>query len=112
RPVTHVQMWRLAAWVVSAFIYTAHICYERFRLGNSHARAALHAALGAAIGAFGLAVNANLHAMHLGTPTLHRVLLALSIVLWPLIIAIPVFCVAVPLSWLLTRVVPVRKLGE
>src|SRR5262245_57917121 len=74
-PVTHAQMWRLAAWVVSAFIYTAHICYERFRLGNSHARAALHAALGAAIGAFALAVNANLHAMHVGTPSRHRMLL-------------------------------------
>src|SRR6266851_3530728 len=36
-PVTHVQAWRLAAWVVSAIGYAAHIAYERFRLQNSPA---------------------------------------------------------------------------
>src|SRR4051794_39307787 len=76
-PATHSQMWRLAAWAISAVLFTAHICYERFRLGNSHPRAALHVALAAALGAFGLAVGANIHAHHIGTPTQHRLLLML-----------------------------------
>src|SRR6266566_4690054 len=31
-PATHMQAWRLAAWVVSAMGYAVHIAYERFRL--------------------------------------------------------------------------------
>ena len=51
-PAAHAQLWRLAAWVVSAVAYAAHICYERFRLENSHRRTALHVASAAALGAF------------------------------------------------------------
>src|SRR5436190_17123202 len=60
-PSNQVRMWRLAAWVVSAAVYAAHIGYEHFRLGNRPRATALHAALAVAVGAFGLAVAANFH---------------------------------------------------
>lgn len=104
-PSAHAKTWRLAAWVASAILYAAHICYERFRLGNSHPRVALHVALAAAAGAFGLAVNANIHALHIGTSADHRLLLMLSLALWPLITGVPALCVALATSWILTRVV-------
>jgi len=102
-PAAHGQFWRLAAWAVSAVAYAAHIYYERFVLGNSHRRAALHVALGAALGAFGLAVSANIHALHIGTAAQHRLLLVLSLAIWPLITAAPAFCVALVVSWAATR---------
>ena len=40
-PAAHVQAWRLAAWVVSAIGYAAHIAYERFRLRNAPSASAL-----------------------------------------------------------------------
>lgn len=104
-PAAHAQMWRLAAWAVSAVFYGGHICYERFRRGSSHPRAAWHVALAAGLGAFGLAVGANIHAYHIGSPVHHRLLLMLSLALWPLITAVPAFCIALVASWVLTRVV-------
>ena len=71
-PVTHVQAWRLAAWVVSAIGYAAHIAYERFRLQNSPGSAALHVAFAVALGAFGLAVGANIHSLSAGSTNQHR----------------------------------------
>src|SRR5689334_20339278 len=55
--------WRLAAWVASAVIYATHIAYEHFRLHNSPRAIALHVATAVAIGAFGLAVMATVHAL-------------------------------------------------
>ena len=69
-PAGHVKVWRLAAWVVSAVAYAAHICYERFRLRNSPPSAALHVALAVALGAFGLAVSANIHSLRLASSLL------------------------------------------
>src|SRR2546423_15651484 len=60
-PSNQVRLWRLAAWVISAAVYAAHIGYEKFRLGNSPRATALHTALAVAVGAFGLAVAANVH---------------------------------------------------
>src|SRR5438552_1442255 len=54
--------WRLAAWLTSAVAFGAHIWYEQFRLRNSTIATAVHASLAAALGAFALAVAANLHA--------------------------------------------------
>jgi hypothetical protein len=51
--------WRLAAWLTSAALYAAHIVYEHFKLGNSPLSTALHVALAVGIGAFGLAVAAD-----------------------------------------------------
>src|SRR5436190_1148960 len=93
-PATHLQAWRLAAWVVSAIGFAAHIAYERFRLRNSPSAAALHVAVAVALGAFGLAVGANIHSLFIVSSNQHRWLLLLALLLWPLITAIPAFVVA------------------
>ena len=102
-PAGHVKAWRLAAWVVSAVAYGAHICYERFRLRNSPRLAALHVALAVALGAFGLAVGANIHSLSVGSTNEHRRLLLLALGLWPIITAMPAFLVALGASWILAR---------
>jgi hypothetical protein len=102
-PTTNARMWRLTTWAVSAVVFATHIAFENSRPGNSHARAALHVALAAALGAFGLAVGANVHALQIGSSGRHRVLLMLSLVLWPLITGVPAFCVALAGSWILAR---------
>ena len=102
-PATHVQAWRLAAWVVSAIAYAAHIAYEHFRLRNSSLSAALHVALAVALGAFGLAVGANIHSLSTGSTDQHRQLLLLSLAIWPLITALPALLVALGISAVLAR---------
>ncbi len=92
-PATHVQAWRLAAWGVSAIGYAAHIAYERFRLRNSPGSAALHVTFAVALGAFGLAVGANIHSLASGSNH-HRQLLLLALGIWPVITALPAFLVA------------------
>jgi hypothetical protein len=108
-PSTHAHMWRLAAWAVAAVVYTAHICYERLLLWTSHPRLALRVASAAALGAFGLAVAANIHAHQIGSSGQHRLLLMLSLALWPLITGVPAFFVALATSWVLTYVVRSRN---
>jgi hypothetical protein len=103
-PTSDVRAWRLAAWAVSAVGYAAHIAYERFRLRNSPASAALHVALAAALGAFGLAVGANVHSLFAGSVNRHRQLLLLSLAIWPVITALPAFLVALGASVVLRRV--------
>lgn len=94
-PTSHAHVWRLAAWGVSALGFAAHIAYERLRLRNSPpAASALHAAVGAALGAFGLAVGANIHSLSAGSTHEHRRLLLLALVIWPVITAVPAFLVA------------------
>lgn len=106
-PATHVRAWRVAAWLVSAAGYTAHIAYEHFRLKNSPRSAALHVAFAVALGAFGLAVGANLHSLSTGSTVQHRQLLLLSLGIWPLMTALPAYLVAVG-----TGVVLARTLGN
>ena len=102
-PATHVQAWRLAAWVVSAAGYAAHIAHERFRRQNSPGVAALHVAFAVALGAFGLAVGANIHSLSIGSTNEHRRLLLLALGLWPVITALPAFLIALGASWVLAR---------
>lgn len=102
-PNTHVKAWRLAAWVVSATGYAAHIAYERVRLQNSPGSAALHVAVAVAIGACGLAVGANIHSLSTGSTNQHRQLLLLSLGIWPVMTALPAFLVALGTSVVLTR---------
>src|SRR5881398_3186301 len=106
-PANHVKVWRLAAWVVSAVAYAVHICYERFRLRNSPRLAALHVAFAVALGAFGLAVGANIHSLSAGS-TQHRHLLLLSLGIWPVITALPAFLVAFGTNMVLARVLGSR----
>ncbi len=106
-PATHVHAWRLAAWVVSAIGYAAHIAYERYRLQNSPGSAALHVAFAVALGAFGLAVGANIHSLSTGSTTQHRQLLLFSLGIWPVMTALPAFVVALG-----TNIVLARGLGS
>lgn len=85
-------MWRLAAWLICAVAFAIHICLALFRFENSPRRTALQAAAAVAIGAFGLAVAANIHSLTVGTG--NQRLLALALVLWPLITGVPAFVVA------------------
>jgi hypothetical protein len=91
-----VQMrvaWRWAAWLVSAALFGAQILYEQIRLRNSPKIAALHVSAAAALGAFGLAAAANVHA-YVASAHEHALMLALSLAIWPLMTALPAFVVA------------------
>jgi len=102
-PAAHVQAWRLAAWAVSAIGYAAHIAYERFRLRNAPGPAALHVAFAVALGAFGLAVGANIHSLSSGSTSQHRQLLLLALGIWPVMTALPAYLVAFGTSAVLAR---------
>src|SRR5262245_41366550 len=94
--VPSVSFWRLAAWMVSAVLYAAHIGYEHFRIRSSPRSAALHVAFGAAVGAFGLAVSAVVRSLLSGTGNLR--LLRTALLIWPLITGVPAFGVALVLT--------------
>jgi hypothetical protein len=94
--------WRWAAWVLSAAIFGLHILYERARGRSSPRVTALHASSAAALGAFGLAAAANVHAHTVGARE-HALALALSLAIWPIITALPAFVVALTVSVLFDR---------
>jgi len=102
-PQTHSQFWRLAAWGLSGVILAWHVAYERFRQQNSPLTAAWHVAAGAAIGGFGLAIGANVHSMIVANPSPNLRMLRLSLAIWPVVLAIPSFLVALVLSAVLAR---------
>jgi hypothetical protein len=95
--------WRWAAWIVSGTLFGAHILYEQVRLSTSPKFAALHASAAAAVGAFGLAVAANVHAYFVSAHE-HALMLALSLAIWPLMTALPAFVVALVAALLFARV--------
>ena len=95
-------VWRLAAWVVSAAVFAAHIGYEHFRLGSSPRVTACHAATAVALGAFLLAVAATVHAATVASHAPY-VRFALALVVWPLVTALPAFLVALVVAALLAR---------
>jgi len=102
RAATHpmVVAWRLAAWGVSAAAFATHIVYEQVRLRTSLPTTALHAALGAALGAFGLAVAMNVHARAVDSS---RNLRVLALALWPSMTAAAAFVVALAAAAVLAR---------
>jgi hypothetical protein len=99
--------WRLAAWVISAVAFGIHIGLEHFRLQSSLCRIALHVAAAVALGGFGLAVAANIHALTAGTG--NQGLLALALVIWPIMTGLPAFVVALGVAAVLARVLPNDK---
>jgi hypothetical protein len=101
QPAAHLQAWRRAAWLVSAIGYAAHIVYERFRLRSPPVSSALHVAFAVALGAFGLAVAANIHSLSSGSTSQHRQLLLLALGIWPVVTALPAFLVALGINALL-----------
>lgn len=104
-PSSHVRAWRLAAWAVSALGYGLHIAFERFGLRNSPGSAALHVAFAAALGAFGLAVVANVHSLSYETTHHHRQLLLLALAVWPAVTGVPAAIVAFGVNIVLARAV-------
>ena len=102
----HVRVWRLAAWVASAVVAAAHIWYEQYRLGSAPRPTALHAAGAVALGAFGLALAANVHWLVAGTHGQRPPLLALPV--WPVVTAVPAFLAALAIAAVLARFGRVR----
>ena len=94
--------WRRAAWVVSAIAFGAHIVYDQVRLHGSLTLTALRVSSAAGLGAFGLAVAANIHAQTV-PPDQRPHNLLLSLALWPVITAVPAFIVALISAMLLDR---------
>ena len=92
--------WRWAAWVVSAIVFGGHIVYEQVVHRGGRRVTAFCAASGAALGGFGLAVAANVHATSIG----HRpAILVWSLLIWPVLIGLPAFVVALVAADLLAR---------
>ena len=94
--------WRWAAWALSAVVFGAHILYERARASSSPRITALHAASAAALGAFGLAIAANVYTYTVGARE-HALALALSLAIWPIMTALPAFVVALVAAVLVDR---------
>ena len=97
----HVRLWRLAAWMASAAVAAVQIGYEYYRLGGSPRPTALHAAGAVALGAFGLALAANIQWLFAATHGRRSPLIAL--VAWPVITALPAFLIALGVAALLAR---------
>src|SRR5919108_250324 len=85
--------------VASAAVGAAHIGYEHYRLGSSPRRTALHAAGAVALGAFGMALAANVNWLLAGPPGQRAPLLALPV--WPVITAVPAFLAALAVATVL-----------
>ena len=98
-----VIAWRWGAWFVSALVFGAHIAYEQVWLRTSPKITALHVSSAAALGAFGLAIAANVYAQTV-QPHQHSLILVLSLAIWPVAIAVPAFVVALVSAILLARV--------
>lgn len=84
--------WRLAAWLVSAAAFAAHLGYEHFRLRSSPSRAALHVSVAVALGAFFLAVWVNIQ--HWGASSHQSPLAPWALVVFPAVTGVPAFVVA------------------
>jgi len=97
-------IWRLAAWLTCAVAFAIHIGLEHFRFRNVPHRTALHASMSVALGAFGLAAAANIHARMAGSG--NQRLLALALAIWPIITAVPAFVFALVTAAVLARLRP------
>src|SRR5882724_11446672 len=86
------ETWNRLAFVASAIAFALHIGYEHFRLRNSPLITASHVSIAVALGAFALALNANVHGLRVGSS--NQRLLAFALVAWPAITAVPAFVVA------------------
>jgi uncharacterized protein (DUF486 family) len=88
--------WNRLGFVASAVAFALHIGYEHFRLRSSPLKTAAHVSIAVALGAFALALKANVHGYRVGTS--NQRLLALALVAWPAITAVPAFVVALVLA--------------
>src|SRR5258706_10967692 len=86
------ETWNRLGFVASAMAFALHIGYEHFRLRNSPLITASHVSIAVALGAFALAVSANVHGYIVGSS--NKRLLTLALVAWPALTAVPAFAVA------------------
>jgi hypothetical protein len=100
---TSVKVWRAAAWLLSAAVFTVHFAIVRGR----HARRfqlAGQIALAVALGALGVAVLGPVRS-HWTEPSRLKLAL-LSLVAWPVLTGVPAFTVALIGSLVLDRQLP------
>lgn len=100
-PGEHAHAWRIAAWLVSAVVYAAHIGFEHFRLRNSPRVTAAHVALAVAIGAMALAFAGMIHSLSRSSTI--RPVWFLALVIWPVATALPAFLGALVAAAVLPR---------
>jgi hypothetical protein len=86
------ETWNRLAFLASGIAFAVHIAYEHFRLGNSPRVTASHASIAVALGAFALALKANIH--DLGSASGYRPRMLIALVAWPLVTGVPAFIVA------------------
>jgi len=86
------EIWNRLGFVASAAAFALHIGYEHFRLRNSPLITASHVSIAVALGAFALALSANVHGYRVGSS--NQRLLAFALIAWPAITAVPAFLVA------------------
>jgi hypothetical protein len=84
--------WNRLGFLICAVAFAVHIAYEHFRLCNSPRTTASHVSAAVALGAFALAVAANIHGHWVASS--QRRSLAFALVAWPLITGVPAFVVA------------------
>lgn len=94
-------IWRLSAWVIAAMVFGIHIGVEQLAFRSSPLRTALHVSASVSLGAFALAVAANIHALRAGAG--NQRLLALALVIWPIITGVPAFIVALVAAAVVAR---------
>ena len=89
--------WRLSPFIISGVVFVAHIAHEHFRGGNTAKWTALRASLAVAVGAFALALIANIH--DLGSATGYRPRMLIAFVAWPILTGVPAFVAALVLAF-------------
>lgn len=89
--------------LLGVFYSVAGIVFEQVRLRGSSRITALHVSSAAGLGAFGLAVAANVHAQSV-SPHRHSLLLALSLAIWPVMTTVPAFLAALVAAILFARI--------
>lgn len=94
---------RLAAWLISAAIFAAHVRYEYARMNNPPGATAWRAATAVAFGAFCVALVAYVRSM-IASPDRHTSMVA-TIIAWPLLAGIPAFLVALVATVIAGKVV-------
>ena len=109
-PSNQMRVWRLAAWLLSAGVYAAHIWYEHFTLRNAPRNTALHVGTAVGIGGLALAVAAMIHSLFV-PPNYPRSRFLLALVVWPIVTAVPAFLVALVVGAVLARL-PTNRLAE
>jgi len=97
------RIWRLGAWVACGALFAAQLAFELLWLDNPPLRAALHAAVAAAIGGLLLAVWVNLHQYWVAAGQRSPYAPA-ALVLFPAVVAVPAFVVALAAGALANRV--------